>query len=412
MNPTVTPSHFNETDRWRSLYNMLLGYLPRGVVANETEPPHFSGYDRHVLYDWDQYFETIVQLYAGYPSYYARNGVDRFLRFQTEEGRVPRTLNKKDQTRPKHWDMAKPFLAQTLLLIEQADGTEGETPETLLVALEKALAFWDGPECNPRGEGLSVMSFCGQMMDGLWERGGYHGEEDHFSEAVDLNAYLVREARCLAQLAENKGQVARAGGWRDWADRKAEAMNRWLWNEEDGIYYDYHAREKRPIPVKCVSAFTPLWAGVADSRQADRLVREHLMNEAEFWRPWPLPALAADEPGYVVGRWRENEIGCSWRAHTWAPTNYMTMHGLVRYGFCEEAAALARKSAELFSKQPFQEYWSTESGQGTGIKPFWGWSALFLFAEMELEHGADPTRVEARNDSIDLILKAVRGSLR
>lgn len=51
-----------------------------GILKDEaTGLPYFTGYSYNVLYDWDQYFEAIVQIYMGWPSEYIKNGVLLFL---------------------------------------------------------------------------------------------------------------------------------------------------------------------------------------------------------------------------------------------------------------------------------------------------------------------------------------------
>ena len=54
-----------------------------GILKDETTGlPYFTGYSYNVLYDWDQYFEAIVQIYMGWPSEYIKNGVQLFLQNQ------------------------------------------------------------------------------------------------------------------------------------------------------------------------------------------------------------------------------------------------------------------------------------------------------------------------------------------
>ena len=86
----------------------------------------------------------------------------------------------------------------------------------------------------------------------------------------------------------------------------------------------------------------------------------------------------------------EGDIGCNWRANTWIPTNYMTVHGLVRYGYINEARMLADKTAELVNKAGNREYFVTETGEGQGLKVFWGWTLLAYFVQQELKNGFNP----------------------
>jgi hypothetical protein len=42
--------------------------MERGVlVETDTGRAYFTGYSYKTLYDWDQYFEAIVQIYMGWP---------------------------------------------------------------------------------------------------------------------------------------------------------------------------------------------------------------------------------------------------------------------------------------------------------------------------------------------------------
>ena len=44
-----------------------------------TGKAYFTGYPHQTMYDWDQYFEAIIQLYLGWDGTYIRNAVMLFL---------------------------------------------------------------------------------------------------------------------------------------------------------------------------------------------------------------------------------------------------------------------------------------------------------------------------------------------
>ena len=69
-------------DDYRRIDEMM---RKKGVFTNlETGKQYYTGYEYATLYDWDQYFEAIVQLYLGWQSDYARLGVEIFLDMQKE----------------------------------------------------------------------------------------------------------------------------------------------------------------------------------------------------------------------------------------------------------------------------------------------------------------------------------------
>lgn len=100
------------------------------------------------------------------------------------------------------------------------------------------------------------------------------------------------------------------------------------------------------------------------------MVREHILNPREFWRPFPLPALSADDHGYTDA-FLDGDLGCNWRAYTWIPTNYYVFHGLIAYGYAEPARELARITYDRVTHLGDREYYATEPSVAQGWIPFW-----------------------------------------
>ena len=176
-----------------------------------------------------------------------------------------------------------------------------------------------------------------------------------------------------------------------------------LWDEEDGFYYDRRHtpdywfaksaavvadvniqkwKKKDLIPVRSVGAFAVLWSEVATPEQATRMVRDYLFNPKEFWTGAPVAALSRSCPWYTTTKY-SSDIGCGWRANAWIPTNYMIYHGLRYYGMKEYASLLAHYTTKLVRENGNREYYNSETGEGCGLDPFWGWSLLGHFCEFE-----------------------------
>ena len=390
--PTCFDTEGKILSGWRELYQLLNYHMPKGVrLQDDDQLPFYTGYEYGTLYDWDQYFEGIMQLYVGWSSLYIINAVRMFLARQDKDGHIGRSV-------PDRWhhDMVKPFLAQLAVLALHKDGQIEWLRGDLYGRMRGYVENWLFKK-DLRGDGLSVWMSAGHTgMDNQHERAG--NGTDSFCEGIDLNAYLVREAEAFAVLAAALGEDEDARRFRQHAEARAQVIRQTLWDEDAGMFFDRDARDGRVIRVKHAGVFAALWAGVATDTQAQRLVLDHLLNPDEFWREWPLPALSADEPGYRAGfASGDHPRCCSWRAHTWIPTNYYAFQGLRRYGFGNEASALCRKTWELFLIHPFYEYYVTESGLGTGLRPFWGWSGLALFMPLEDSRGLDPTVLSETN---------------
>ncbi len=392
-----------------SLYNTLLGLIPRGIRTHpDTGLPFYTGYSYGTLYDWDQYFEAILQFYCGYPTTYAVNGIRLFLRQQQENGHIVRTV-------PEYWwskrEHVKPFLCQIALLCCLVDGHIDWLDEKLYTGLVRYLDHWL-IHLVPRSGGLPVWDCASHSgMDNHMERAGSSGAA--FCEGVDLASYLVRETQAMSLISQVLGKPDDAERFLAESESLKTRVRRRMWDDGDGMFFDIDARTGERITARYAGAFAALWAGVPSHEQARAMVERHLLNEREFRTPWPVPALARSEPGYVEGFLPGDTQGCcSWRAHTWVPTNYYIAHGLASYGRVETARELAERTFEMFFYYPFQEYYTSENGTGTGLRPFWGWSALALFLPLEVALGADPTRLTLDNDAFRVVRETVATLIR
>jgi putative isomerase len=136
------------------------------------------------------------------------------------------------------------------------------------------------------------------------------------------------------------------------------------------------------------TAFMPLWARIASQEQAERLVREHLMNEVEFLSPFGIRSMARNEPGYDVS------VGgnpSNWQGPVWVISNYLAFRGLVDYGFCNEARNLADRHLQLLAKDIsangcLHEYYDPETGKGLTHPGFFNWNSLAAIMANDLEH--------------------------
>ncbi|HYP00026.1 MAG TPA: trehalase family glycosidase [Pyrinomonadaceae bacterium] len=138
---------------------------------------------------------------------------------------------------------------------------------------------------------------------------------------VCLNSLLYVMERDAAEILKTLGRAREAGVWERRAEARRRAVNRLMWDERDGLYYDYNfAREKvRRYPF--ITTFYPLWAGLATPRQAARVVA----NLKLFARAGGLQTST-------------NESGSQWDApYGWAPMQLIAVEGLRRYGYAREA---------------------------------------------------------------------------
>lgn len=348
-----------------------------------------TGYSYGEFYDWDLYFENLFLTYYGI-SDYNRNGVEMFLDQQLECGFVSRTMAV-SWSKPRHH--FKPFLAQIALLGSRQTGDYRWLLGKYYERLKKYLDYWFW-FCDFDKNGLCVWDGSDHSgMDNQTRRCGLDGVMT--VEGVDLNSYLVRELRAMAEIATETDRPDEAEDFRNQAEKLSCSINNIFWDEVDGFYYDRDERRNELVKIKSIAGLIPLWSGIVPEDRARRLVEEHILNPKEFWLPYPLATWAKSEPDYYQER-RSGE--CSWMGATWIPTNYMVFHGLLKYGYKDAARELADKTFRMvLQESATREYYNGETGSGQGLNPFWGWSTLAYIMPVEYQLGYDPTDLTRRD---------------
>jgi len=346
-----------------------------------------TGYAYGEYYDWDLYFENLYLSYYGVSRYNFTN-FKVFLDRQQPDGFVSRTLG---MTYKRPTQMFKPFLAQIAVLGSRQNGEDYEwLRKSYYERLQRYINRWFAYDSDHNG--LPVWnSSDASGMDNQISRSG--DVESYWDEGVDLSCYLYRELQAMQIIAAKLGKHEDEKMYKERATALAKAINAVFWDEKDGFYYDRNEKTGQRIPVKSVAGFIPLWVGIATPAQAERLVKEHLLNEKEFWLKYPVPSYARTEPDFLEGA---TEGPCNWKGTTWIPTNYMIFHGLLRYGYKDVARQLALKTLYLaLNKNPVtREYYDSDTGKGNGMNPFWGWSSLAYVMPLDLVEHYDPTDLD------------------
>lgn len=137
----------------------------------------------------------------------------------------------------------------------------------------------------------------------------------------------------------------------------------------------------RPAPARrtatTIAALTPLALPDLPEEIGHRLVREHLLDPAQFWSAVPPPSVSQADPSFSLrdtGRIHQRRY---WRGPTWVNTAWLCWLGLVRLGYEQQADQLAERVAAAVAREGLREYYEPQSGSGMGARDF-AWSALVL----------------------------------
>jgi hypothetical protein len=148
-----------------------------------------------------------------------------------------------------------------------------------------------------------------------------------------------------------------------------------LYDESSGLFLPAIAPSiETRIPVTW-TALCPLALPDLPEEIGHRLV-QCLFDERRFWSAVPVPSVALDEPSFSL---REHFEGLRryWRGPTWVNSAWLLWRGVVRLGYDEQAASLARAITETVSREGLREFYDPHDGHGMGAQDF-AWSALAL----------------------------------
>ncbi|HCS2562857.1 TPA: alpha,alpha-trehalase TreF, partial [Shigella flexneri] len=127
---------------------------------------------------------------------------------------------------------------------------------------------------------------------------------------------LFKLESAIANISALKGEKETEALFRQKASARRDAVNRYLWDDENGIYRDYDWRREQ-LALFSAAAIVPLYVGMANHEQADRLanaVRSRLLT-----------------PGGILAS--EYETGEQWdKPNGWAPLQWMAIQGFKMYG--------------------------------------------------------------------------------
>lgn len=327
-----TLTRFHPTDD-----ESLVG-LPNKYLVPAMEEGH--EFDFNELYYWDSYFmvqgmmdEEHKELVIGILD----NLITLFNRF----GIVP------NASRVYLTGRSQPPLLTTFIwdVYHAYDMGEKWLKEKLQIAMQEYKVVWMGtkkPHARQVYQGLSRY-YDINMLDALaeaesgWDMTPRFGRKCLNYVPVDLNALLYKYETDFARyfrLVDNKREAA---VWENAAEHRKETMNKLMWSDLKGLYYDYNYDKKRRGGVSSLAGLYPLWAGMVDRKQAQQLVKalRRFENRGGLSATDQQPPFNQFMPGAIPQQWAY--------PNGWAPLQFMVIKGLQRYGYRAEAKHYAMK---------------------------------------------------------------------
>jgi glycogen debranching enzyme len=192
---------------------------------------------------------------------------------------------------------------------------------------------------------------------------------DPFMNSVFGDSWAIM-ARLHEALGDTSGResAARQG------EKTTSALNERCWDLERGHYTYLIGAGRSPDTTLSVGAIFPLILRDAPKDRVAGVVEQYLTAEKHFWRPFPVPSVAASEPAYNP----ESEK-MIWRGPICINLNWLLARGLRAHGYVNEARTIADRSKEAALKD-FREFYSPESGRGMrGTEFGWATAAVAIY---------------------------------
>jgi hypothetical protein len=191
---------------------------------------------------------------------------------------------------------------------------------------------------------------------------------DPFMNSVYADAWST-----LARMHDAVGDTDLAASARTNAAQTTAALNERCWDSDRGHYTYLHGADQIPDTTLSVGAIFPLILNNTPRDRIDSVMERYVTNSDHFWRPFPVPSVAASEPSYNA----ESEA-MIWRGPICMNLNWLLARGFKSHGFSDEAGRIAERSKEAAFKD-FREFYSPESGRGMrGTRFGWATAAVAI----------------------------------
>ena len=373
-----------------------------------------------VLWDWDSWLSNVAlrQILNDIGSEadktealtYEQGCVLNYLAYTSpEDGYMPMVVDAEtnpDRIKPSDiysTNMHKPCLAQHAAFLIRENGGEAEWIRQGFVRMQ---AFIRNYHEHHRHKATGLYYWQDDLAIGVDNDPSTFFRPNGSSASIYLNCLMYKELLAMAYIADRLALADEAARYNDMAAVLKKAVQEHCWDEKDGMYYSVdinllpytgepkyifgkpfvlHEGAPRDYPcliqrLGCWSGFMALWAGIATEQQAERMVKENLMDERTFCAPYGVRTLSKLEKMYNM---RPTHNPSNWQGPIWGVSNYMVFRGLADYGFKKEARTMAQKTVALYGSDlkkegALHEYYNPDTGEPIINKGFQNWNYLVL----------------------------------
>ena len=400
-------------------YKQMYKQPEGGALIYPYLTPGSKQYAR-VLWDWDSWLSNVAlrQILSDVGSEqdkqealeYEKGCVLNYLAYTSlDDGYMPMVVDaESDPAKMKPKDiystnMHKPVIAQHAAFITQQNGGNATWLRDGFPKMQAFIANYQEHHCHKE---TGLFYWQDDLAIGVDNDPSTFFRPKRSSANIYLNCLMYKELQAMAYLAKQLSLKAEANQYEQAAETLRKVVRTFCWDERDGMYYSvdlnlvpytgkpeiifgkpFVLHEGAPRNYPCLiqrlgswSGFMALWAGIATPEQAQRMVKENLMDERTFNAPYGVRTLSRLEKMYNL---RATHNPSNWQGPIWGISNYMVFRGLADYGFKREAHEMAEKTIALFGNDlqkegALHEYYNPETGEPIMNKGFQNWNYLVL----------------------------------
>ena len=357
------------------------------------------------LWDWDSWLTDVATRQiivdnggAGLEEYteYERGCIINFLEHTDENGKMPILVDGEGDVifLKDCKNMHKPCLAQHLaFILSVTDNDVSWLAPEHIDALERFMACY---KREYRHGETGLYRFLDDTAIGVDNDPSIFYRPFGSTASIYLNCLMYKELLAVEYIFRVLGDGAKANYYKAEAEELKGIIRSELWDERNGMYYSadislypinpdewLHSGKPRHwnsliMRIDEWSGFLAMWAGIATPDEAERMVRENMLNEKTFWSRYGVRSLSKCEKMYKI--WQSGNPSC-WIGPIWGNANYMCWRALLDDGYEAEARELAVRTVELFGKGieehgDMHEYYDPDTGAGVHNLSFQSWNLL------------------------------------
>jgi len=367
----------NYKDQIENIRNILAPYKAhikrpaKGIIPYDYVVP--SGYYEN-YWDWDGFFMTVaLSSEISSEAIYLRNWALNFIVSAKTNGRIVGCMS------PAEWDerlhQIKPFLGQGVYLagkfLKDFDWIKNHWTKLKKIVLYREKHMWN------KKYDLGV--WTDSMESGADDNVALYGYPKLTVIGTDLNTFIYREYKAMSLLSEIIKKKKDFKFFQTRAEQVKKNIVKYLWDENDHIFYNIDTRTGEFIKRISYSSFIPLWEKLASLYQGKKMIEKYLLSPNHMLSNFGMRSLSKSDRDYN-NRLIIKPVS-NWQGPIWIIANYLYMHCLLNFGYQKEAIELAEKITKLVTDDiktsgGMHENYNSETGKPLAADNFVSWNLL------------------------------------